>query len=249
MTRLPPHTSPSFIDVRRRFEFRTIEMGRWVTPAERDRAAAAFYHALCDLMATLGVPETVISLRGQLNLQYGKGGQLGVSAHYIPATQQLALAKNAGAGSLAHEWFHAFDHYIADKAFHRLKPLQFASAAWVGKQPIKPHPINALLLKCFQIILTEADDTESALVAQARTADRQQNHHYYAQPEELCARAFEAFIEDSGLQNRFLVKGTRFSEEARAGLYPTGQHRQRINDAFAHYFHALGVAVSRQSEQ
>lgn len=247
MVPISPHASPSFVDVRRRFGFRTIEMGRWVTPVERDRAAAAFYRALCDLMTALSVPEVVISLRGQLSLQYGKGGQLGVNAHYMPATQQLALAKNAGAGSLAHEWFHAFDHYIADKAFANLKPQQFASSAWFDQKPGKAHPLNDRLTDCFRAIFSDDGGAASPLVANAMLADRLNNRLYYALPEELCARAFEAFAEDCGPGNRFLVHGTRKSDEAQAGLYPTGQQRQRINDTFTVYFRALGLAVRHQS--
>ena len=102
---MTPESAVSFATVRRRFDFRSIEVGRWVTPQERDRAAGRFYQALCDLMTILRGPEPLISLRSTLGLQYGIGGRLGVAAHYIPATRQLALAKNAGAGSLAHEWF------------------------------------------------------------------------------------------------------------------------------------------------
>ena len=100
-------SSLSFVTIRRQFDFRAIEMGRWVTPDERDRAAVNFNQALHDLMDALQGPEHLISLRGTLGLQFGKGGQRGVAAHYMPATRQLALAKNAGAGSLAHEWFHS----------------------------------------------------------------------------------------------------------------------------------------------
>ncbi|MGO1233921.1 MAG: CLCA_X family protein, partial [Marinobacter sp.] len=105
----------TFLDVRRRFQFRSVEIGRWVTEPEKQRSAALFYDALCDLMTILGGTESLISLRGTLALQYGIGGRPGVSAHYTPATRSFALAKNAGPGSIAHEWFHAFDHYIADK--------------------------------------------------------------------------------------------------------------------------------------
>lgn len=98
-------TPINFVMIRRQFDFRGIEMGRWVTTEERDRAAVNFYRALEDLMSVLQGPEVLISLRGTLGLQYGKGGRPGVAAHYVPATRQLSLAKNAGAGSLAHEWF------------------------------------------------------------------------------------------------------------------------------------------------
>lgn len=245
-------TTLSFVDIRRRFDFRSIEIGRWVTRPERDRAAGQFHQGLCDLMQTLRVPETVISLRGQLGLQYGIGGQPGVAAHYIPATRQLALAKNAGAGSLAHEWFHAFDHYVGDKAYAEPSSLNrhhFASTAWLNDLTPRTHRLNEMLHLSFCTILQNPDGSNSALVEHARRADKQHGIHYYAQPEELCARAFEAFVEDCGPNNSFLVRGTRFSADANAGLYPLGKHRQRINDAFSHYFHALGSALQREQQR
>lgn len=241
------HNPVSFITVRRQFEFRSIEVGRWVTPQERDRAAVRFYQALCDLMTILHGPEVLISLRGTLGLQYGIGGQLGVSAHYIPATRQLALAKNAGAGSLAHEWFHAFDHYIGNKAFRQLEKHGFASCGWLNSASQKEHPLNERLGACFQAILLNEDGTApSPLFRASQKADTKLNVLYYARPEELCARAFEAFVEDCQPRNSFLVRGTVFSDEAKAGVYPEGAQRQRINNAFQSYFAALGAALFRE---
>lgn len=237
----------SFVTVRRRFDFRSIEVGRWVTPEERDRAADRFYQALCDLMTILQGPENLISLRGSLSMQYGIGGRPGVSAHYIPATRQLALAKNAGAGSLAHEWFHAFDHYMGTKAFRNLGKFGFASSGWLGNAKQKEHPLNDLLSVCFQtILLTEDGTAPSPLFRASKVADSQMKVLYYAKPEELCARAFEAFIEDSTPSNSFLVRGTVYSDDAKAGLYPEGEHRLRIKEAFQNYFAALGTALYRE---
>lgn len=67
----------TFLDVRRRFEFRSVEIGRWVTEPEKQRSAALFYDALCDLMTILGGTEPLIALRGTLALQYGIGGRPG----------------------------------------------------------------------------------------------------------------------------------------------------------------------------
>ena len=106
-----------FLEVRKRFDFRSVEIGRWVTEAEKQRSAVLFYDALCDLMIILGGTEALISLRGSLALQYGIGGRPRVAAHYTPSTRSFSLAKNAGLGCIAHEWFHAFDHYISDKLF------------------------------------------------------------------------------------------------------------------------------------
>ena len=136
----------SFLALRRQFGFRTIAIGKWVTEAEKQRAAALFGAALTDLMAILQGPETLISLRGSLGLQYGTGGRPGVAAHYAPATRTFALAKNAGPGSIAHEWFHAFDHYICSKAFAVRVPGLFASRAWLDDTPALAHPLNERLV-------------------------------------------------------------------------------------------------------
>ncbi|GAB3485555.1 hypothetical protein GCM10027340_22480 [Marinomonas epiphytica] len=236
----------NFVAIRREFDFRSIEMGRWVTSEERDRAAPKFYQALTDLKRVLNVPYEVISLRGQLGIQYGKGGQLGVSAHYTPATRQLALAKNAGAGSLAHEWFHAFDHHMGSKMFATISDKEFASFAWINNAVPYPHPLNTLLGHCFQtILLDDAGERPSELFMLAKQVDGQLNSYYYAKPEEMAARCFEAFIEDALPNSQFLVKGTRASQEAQFGLYPKGKNREAINLAFADYFAHLGSALGK----
>ena len=236
----------TFLDVRRRFGFRTVEIGRWVTEPEKARSATLFYDALCDLMVNLGGTETLISLRGTLALQYGIGGQPGVSAHYTPATRSFALAKNAGPGSIAHEWFHAFDHYIADKLFGKPPRGAFGSTLWLTRDDPIDHPLNQRLQACYKAVLLNSAGTEpSELFRQSAKADRAAGVQYFSQPEELCARAFEAFVQDAECKNAFLVKGTRESEEAKLGLYPQDEQRQRINAAFQDYFSSLGRALQR----
>lgn len=241
------HSVTSFADVRQRFEFRSVQVGKWVTAKEKAKAVPLFHDALCDLMSILGGNEQLISLRGTLALQYGCGGQPGVMAHYEPSTRSFALAKNAGPGSIAHEWFHGFDHYICEKAFQSSVNGQFASEAWLDDQQMIEHPLNESLSNLYQtIILNEAADEPSDYFKQSAEIDRSVQGYYYSKPEELCARAFEAFIQDASIKNNFLVKGTKESEEAKLGLYPKGEHRLRINNAFRVYFHSLGRALKRQ---
>ncbi|MDP5291459.1 CLCA_X family protein [Oceanimonas sp. CHS3-5] len=236
-----------FVHLRRRFDFRSIEIGRWVTRAERETAAAHFYNALCDLMLILRGPEPLISLRGTLSLQYGIGGRPGVSAHYSPATRCFSLAKNAGPGSIAHEWFHAFDHYMAGKALLGVTGATLASQAWLNNARTVPHPLNELLFACFEAVLLSEDGTRPSpqFDASARI-DEQQGVLYFSRPEELCARAFEAFVQDAVIKNGFLVKGTRATREAKLGLYPQGTQRARCNAAFGRYFSTLGRALMLQ---
>ncbi|MFW5824647.1 MAG: CLCA_X family protein [Marinobacter sp.] len=236
----------TFLDVRRRFGFRTVEIGRWVTEPEKQRSAALFYDALCDLMTILGGTEALVSLRGTLALQYGIGGRPGVSAHYTPATRSFALAKNAGPGSIAHEWFHAFDHYIADKLFEQTRKGEFGSTLWLTRDNAIRHPLNDRLQACYRtILLNEAGTAPSELFRKSAAADKAAGVVYFSKPEELCARAFEAFVQDAGYKNAFLVRGTRETEEARMGLYPAGNQREQINRAFRDYFWNLGRALQR----
>ncbi|MEA2118219.1 CLCA_X family protein [Halovibrio sp. HP20-50] len=237
----------NFALIRRQFDFRSIEIGRWVTSAERDRAAELFHDALCDLMLILHGPEALISLRGSLALQYGSGGRPGVSAHYDPSQRSFSLAKNAGPGSIAHEWFHAFDHYIAAKCFRKIPSAMFASTAWLADSSPIPHPLNQLLMQCFKAVLLQPEgDQPSVLFQHSVHMDKKLGQLYYSKPEELCARAFEAFVQDATTTNHFLVKGTKSSPEAEMGLYPQGEQRARINRAFGDYFARLGRALGRE---
>ena len=234
----------SFREVRDRFDFFSVKIGRWVSAQEQEHAAIWFYDALCDLMHILQVPEPVISLRGSLALHYGTGGQPGVAAHYSPAEHVFALAKNAGPGSIAHEWFHAFDHYIAAQAFRDCRSKEFGSSAWLHNRTLKPHPLNELLGQCYQAILLDESGSEpGALFMASAEEDARRGSVYYSLPEEMCARAFEAFIQDAAIKNSWLVSGTLKTEEASRGLYPQGQQRAAINQAFARYFAELGRAL------
>ncbi|RTE67289.1 hypothetical protein EH243_03545 [Amphritea opalescens] len=238
----------SFVDVRRRFDFRFIGIGRWVTQAEQNRAAGLFYDALVDLMTILKCPEPLISLRGTLSLQYGIGGRPGVAAHYQPSMRCFSLAKNAGPGSIAHEWFHALDHYLGGTAFDDAPAGMFASTAWLSDATPVVHPLNDDLYACFrQIMLAEDGESPSPLFDASVKVDRAMNQVYFSQAEELCARAFEAFVQDAAITNNFLVSGTKATVEAERGLYPKGEQRERINLAFQRYFHRLGAALNRQS--
>ena len=236
----------SFVDVRRRFDFRSISIGRWVTATERDRSAAKFYSALVDLMSALQCPELVISLRGSLSFQYGIGGRPGVAAHYDPGRRCFSLAKNAGPGSIAHEWFHAFDHYLADKVYSDCPPGMFASMAWLSDATPIAHSLNDKFYRCLNaIMLSENEQQPSALFKASAEVDRKLGTNYYSKPEELCARAFEAFVFDSQVNNRFLVGDTLNSEEAKLGLYPQGKQRQLICQTFSDYFCLLGAALEK----
>jgi hypothetical protein len=254
---------PDFLTIRQWFDFRGVEIGRWVTRAEQELAAGYFFDALSDLCQILAgrvlnvqeqrvLGQQLVSLRGSLGLQYGTGGRPGVAAHYSPLQRTFSLAKNAGPGSIAHEWFHAFDHYIAAKMFDKgwlAAEPEFASRVWLHKRPQRPlieHSLNHLLGECFrQIMLSPDGQQPSELFRASAVIDQHMQVSYYSKPEEMAARSFEAFVQDAAIRNAFLVKGTKQSDEARLGLYPQGQQRESVNAAFQAYFSALAQALIR----
>jgi hypothetical protein len=246
----PNHRSGAdvtFGDIVKIFGFRTASIGSWVTQEEQQRAANLFFDALCDLMTILQVNEQVISLRGTLSIAFGRGGNKYSSAHYNSATRTLALAKNAGGGSLAHEYFHAFDHYIAARFCKAPRSHEFASKLWLNNHELIAHPINDQLSLCFEKIFLEENGTDpSNYFYDSLKADKASQCAYYALPEEMAARAFESFVQDHHCKNSFLVKGTKISTEAQMGIYPKSSERQAIRDSFSEYFETLGVALKQQ---
>lgn len=98
------------------FGFRGVEFGLWVKQGknakERQGMLNAAYDALMDLSNIINVPPKALSLEGTLGLGFGSRGSGAASAHFEPDTLVINLTKTRGAGTLAHEWFHAMDNYF-----------------------------------------------------------------------------------------------------------------------------------------
>ena len=241
----------TFLDIKQTFGFSHVRVGRWVTREESRIAANLVFDSLADLAFILKLPPLTLGLRQTVSLAFGHGGQKGVQAHYAPSTRELALAKNAGAGALAHEFWHAFDHYIAEKSFQSsTKRFQCASDLWLADLPIIEHPLNTRLSDIFKVtFLTGNNDEPHDYVRRAIALDKKYQTQYFSRPTEMMARAFEACIESyTEISNPYLVSGTCFSALAKEGAYPDESHRQRIFQALINYFEPLGIALGKTSQ-
>ncbi|MDA0120042.1 CLCA_X family protein [Vibrio sp. T11.5] len=243
------HGEPAtFQDIQHTFEMGNLRVGRWVTQEEKALAANLIYDSLADLAYLLALPPHAIGLRGTLNFAFGTGGRQGVQAHYDPYRRELALAKNAGAGALAHEFWHAFDHYIADKAFDidtsKSHP-KFASDCWLEDQPPIAHPLNDRLMALFSVTMLSEDTLDKHdYVTRSVHADRALAQRYFSAPTEMMARAFESAIESCAeINNAYLVAGTTNKDVL--PVYPDFRHRQTIYQGLQAYFTQLGGALSR----
>ncbi|ABZ77840.1 conserved hypothetical protein [Shewanella halifaxensis HAW-EB4] len=239
----------SFVDIKQVFGLGHIRLGKWVENEERDKAANLIFDSLADLAFILKLPPKALGLRETLNLAFGSGGQKGIQAHYAPHRCELALAKNAGAGALAHEFWHAFDHYIAPKSFHTSpRGISFASHSWIADVKPVQHPLNRRLERVFEVAMLSSNGEDGhAYVNRAIELDKQYGSQYFSRPTELMARAFESCIESyQDITNPYLVDETLKSRLFDAGGYPTIEHREQIFSALIAYFEPLGEALGRE---
>lgn len=98
------------------FGFRGVQFGNWTNQADRQMAVNQAYDAFMDMSRLIGVSPKAMSLNGELGIAFGARGVGGSAAHYEPGEVVINLTKTQGAGSLAHEWWHALDNYFARRA-------------------------------------------------------------------------------------------------------------------------------------
>ena len=113
------------------FGFRGVEFGNWVKQGKAGKDRQGFvnqaYDALLDLSKLLNIPPETIALNANiegakgLGLAFGSRGKGKAAAHYEAGSHVINLTKTSGAGTLAHEWFHALDSYFQG---HRDDPSQ-----------------------------------------------------------------------------------------------------------------------------
>ena len=111
-------------DMLKTFGFYGGEFGNWENQIERQQNLNFSYEAFRDLAAALGIKDSDISLNGKLSIAFGARGKGNALAHFEPMRNVINLTKIKGAGSLAHEWGHAFDFFLASKID---TPFHFAS--------------------------------------------------------------------------------------------------------------------------
>ena len=101
------------------FNLRDVQSGNWVL---KDPESAKFHvdrmaESFADLCDVTGIPDNLVSLNGRLAIAIGArgvGGENAAKAHYEPIERVINITKMKGGGSLAHEWFHAFDNMIME---------------------------------------------------------------------------------------------------------------------------------------
>ncbi len=265
------HAEPAaFLDV---FGFRGVEFGLWNNQEERQALLDMAWDALHDLAELLDVPPKALSLGGELSLAFGARGGGNAAAHYEFEHAVINLTKKGGAGCLAHEWMHAFDHFAA-------RQMGIASAVRMplvdgGTGYAVSSPDNATL-SCGRrfapaehvsgfdpVAFTQAWKEvrqslyglhlNSGLYRNSLQLDSERKEPYWSKPYEMLARAFEASCEDRIEQaervSEFLVNGTNGKVHGIAP-YPQDIERALCRDAFKNFFKAaVPLLLQEKPEQ
>ena len=97
------------------FKIRGGEFGNYTNDKDRQANLNMAYEAFCDLADALEISREDIGLAGletgALGIAFGARGHGNALAHYEPGREVINLL-NFWAGSLAHEWGHAFDDFL-----------------------------------------------------------------------------------------------------------------------------------------
>lgn len=189
------------------FGFRGVQFGNWVGGGRRQQDLNDAFDALMDLAGVLDIPPRALSLNGTLGLAFGARGTGGVSpaaAHYEPDQVVINLTKMNGAGSLAHEWFHALDNYFARAATDKKGNYITDRAVGTGARAegVRPEVMAAL------IVLRRAI-ANTGLKARSANIDKTRSKAYWSTGIEMHARAFESYViaklQDQSIANDYLA--------------------------------------------
>lgn len=160
-------------DYIRDFGIKGGEFGNWLSELDRKTSLNYGYDAFCDLADALGMEKTDISLKGTLSIGFGSRGLglSGAAAHYEPLRKVINLTKMNGAGSLAHEWWHAFEDYISGDT-HQSQMSSDLSKLPTNTRTAATELINTMLYR-------DGTVEENALASQKQADRYQQRLKYY----------------------------------------------------------------------
>lgn len=201
-------------EFRSTFGFRGVQFGEWANQADRQAALNNAYDSFLDLAKFLGISPMAISLNGELGMAFGSRGRGGkAAAHYELEEVVINLTKPSGAGSLAHEWWHALDNYFARQSN---VPLGMVTET-------KTIPMRDEMRKAYNQLIDNVEKSNY------NKRSRQRGAGYWGSMVEETARLFETWVFDElhkrGENNHFLTSQDPSYEET----FARNSYRSYIN--------------------
>ena len=244
-------------DFRNTFGFRGVEFGNWANQQERQRALNQAYDAFMDLSEATGISPRGLSLGGELGMAFGARGGGGAAAHYEPGKVVINLTKTQGAGTLAHEWWHAIDNYFSRR---RGQALGYNTERKGYNLPVRGGKVEqeheAERKEITNAFTTLMKAINGSSYGERSNAYASLKSSYWKEPTELGARAFAVWVErklsEKGIVNNFLANNNTIGWESpeltqKYYPYPLESDFESLDVAFDNLFGAIEEKVDEET--
>ena len=244
-------------DFRNTFGFRGVEFGNWTNQAERQRVLNEAYDAFMDLSEATGISPKGLSLGGELGMAFGARGGGSAAAHYESGKVVINLTKTQGAGTLAHEWWHAIDNYFSRR---RGQALGFNTDRKGYNLPVKGGKVEfgheaerKEITRAFVSLMKAISDSS---YGERSNAYANLKSSYWKEPTELGARAFAVWVErrlsEKGVVNDFLANNNTRGWESleltqKYYPYPLESDFESLDTAFDNLFNVIEEKVDEET--
>ena len=244
-------------DFRNTFGFRGVEFGNWANQQERQRALNQAYDAFMDLSEATGISPRGLSLGGELGMAFGARGGGGAAAHYEPGKVVINLTKTQGAGTLAHEWWHAIDNYFSRR---RGQALGYNTERKGYNLPVRGGKVDREheaerkeITNAFTALMKAINGSS---YGERSNAYASLKSSYWKEPTELGARAFAVWVErklsEKDIVNNFLANNNTIGWESpeltqKYYPYPLESDFESLDTAFDGLFGAIEEKVDEET--
>ena len=230
-------------DFREAFDFRGVEFGNWMQQKDRRQALNECYDSLMDLAMVCGVSPKALSLGGKLAMAFGARGGGKFNAHYEPDKVVINLTKTKGAGSLAHEWFHAIDNYFNMQGWD-----EFATESTRNVE-------RKEMAEAWKDLVRAINGSD--YFKRSDIYARLKGSRYWIEPTELGARAFAVWVENRlskyGTINDYLANNPRLVDEKASDAekkyapYPFDKDADWMDEKFGRLFEVMQERVDEET--
>ncbi|MEE0625735.1 MAG: LPD5 domain-containing protein, partial [Muribaculaceae bacterium] len=230
-------------DFREAFDFRGVEFGNWMQQKDRRQALNECYDSLMDLAMVCGVSPKALSLGGKLAMAFGARGGGKFNAHYEPDKVVINLTKTKGAGSLAHEWFHAIDNYFNMQGWD-----EFATESTRNVE-------RKEMAEAWKDLVRAINGSD--YFKRSDKYARLKGSRYWIEPTELGARAFAVWVENKlskyGTINDYLANNPRLVDEKASDAekkyapYPFDKDADWMDEKFGRLFEVMQERVDEET--
>ena len=244
-------------DFRNTFGFRGVEFGNWANQQERQLALNQAYDAFMDLSEATGISPQGLSLGGELGMAFGARGGGGAAAHYEPGKVVINLTKTQGAGTLAHEWWHAIDNYFSRRRGQALgyntERKGYNLPVRGGKVEREHEAERKEITNAFTALMKAINGSS---YGERSNAYANLKSSYWKEPTELGARAFAVWVErklsEKGIVNNFLANNNVIGWESpeltqKYYPYPLESDFESLDVAFDNLFGAIEEKVDEET--